>query len=78
MLIGTKWGVSPRWITEGEEKHVFSCIHVEIWDPILFFLSTHPPPFSLSVKQIEAATSVVCTHSQIMTYFFIVNQPVCL
>lgn len=64
MLIGTKWGVSPRWITEGEEKHVFSCIHVEIWDPALFFLSTPPP---LSVKQIEAAMSVVCTHSQLMT-----------
>lgn len=41
MLMGTKWGVSPRWITEGEEKHVFSCIHVETWDPFSFlpFLS---------------------------------------
>ena len=29
MLMGTKWGVSPWWITEGEEKHVFSCTHVE-------------------------------------------------
>lgn len=29
MLMGTKWGVSPRWITEGEEKHVFSCIHMQ-------------------------------------------------
>lgn len=35
MLMGTKWGVSPRWITEGEEKHVFSCIHAETWDPSL-------------------------------------------
>lgn len=29
MLMGTKWGVSPWWITEGEEKHVFSCIHMQ-------------------------------------------------
>lgn len=33
MLMGTKWGVSPRWITEGEEKHVFSCIHVRSQGP---------------------------------------------
>lgn len=73
MLIGTKWGVSPRWITEGEEKHVFSCIHVEIWDPALFFLSAPPP---LSVKQIEAAMSVVCTHSQLMTWHIFYCQSV--
>lgn len=43
--MGTKWGVSPQWITEGEEKHVFSCIHMETWDPssLPFF-----PLFSLS------------------------------
>lgn len=33
MLMGTKWGVSPRRITEGEEKHVFSCIHVRSQGP---------------------------------------------
>lgn len=47
MLMGTKWGVSPRWVPEGEEKHVFSCIHVKTWDPsFLPFLSS--PFFSLS------------------------------
>lgn len=60
MLMGTKWGVSPQWITEGEEKHVFSCIHVETWDPSLFFPSFFS---SLQVKQMEAAMSVVRTHS---------------
>lgn len=56
MLMGTKWGVSPWWITEGEEKHVFSCIHTETWDPSLFF------PFFLELKQTQAAMSVFCTH----------------
>lgn len=50
MLMGTKWGVSPWWITEGEEKHVFSCIHVETWDPSLFFLSFPLLPFFKSNK----------------------------
>lgn len=54
--MGTKWGVSPWWITEGEEKHVFSCIHTETWDPSLFF------PFFLELKQTQAAMSVFCTH----------------
>lgn len=72
MLIGTKWGVSPRWITEGEEKHVFSCIHVEIWDPALFFLST-PPSFS----QTNRGSHVCCLHAlsaNDLDIFFIVNQ----
>lgn len=39
MLMGTKWGVSLRWITEGgeeEEKHVFP---VFTWDPSFSFFS---------------------------------------
>lgn len=44
MLMGTKWGVSPWWITEGEGKHVFSCIHMET--PLFFLLS----PFFKSNK----------------------------
>lgn len=56
MLMGTKWAVSPRWITEGEEKHVFSCIHVETWDPSLFFLSFLLLSY---VKQVEAAMSAL-------------------
>lgn len=27
--MGTKWGVSPRWVPEGGEKHVFSCMYAE-------------------------------------------------
>lgn len=27
--MGTKWGVSPRWLPAAEEKHVFPCIHME-------------------------------------------------
>lgn len=60
MLMGTKWGVSPRWITAGEGMHVFSCIHVETWDPSLFssFLSSS----SLEAKA-DGRSHVCCSHA---------------
>lgn len=43
MLMGTKWGVSPWWITEGEGKHVFSRIHMPSEAPALPRLAPLPP-----------------------------------
>lgn len=63
MLMGTKWGVSPWWITEGEEKHVFSCIHMETWDPSLFL------PFFplLSLSQTNESSDVCYLHAPLIT-----------
>lgn len=53
MLMGTKWGVSPRWITEGEGKHVFSRIHM-LSEARLYRLAPLPP---LQVQPIGAIAS---------------------